>query len=265
MAHGYKEVFASSTMSIPFGYTKLSQQAADWEYLYYYLHQFSGSNAELNGLDDQDFNFRGMNNVDCEAGAWQDNLTINHYGVTTLRPYKDIQKRTGSVDGWLADLVSHNWKFNFNGTGGNTSAADTTSDTEGENALREWLDVLMPWKVEITQIRLQGIRTIDIGGRGGISATNTDSIPEGQFPNTTDARDPLPGKTHENFRGAIKTFEVWCNDGYNWLVQEEGEDCWVPAETITNVGSKANNKNAFTRVRKYETGLKKGDWSKVFT
>jgi hypothetical protein len=224
MAHGYKEVFASSTMRIPFAYTKMALQAIDTEG---YIH-YSGNNHEFNALDDQDFNFRGMNNVYCEAGAWQDNLSIGHYGVTTLRPYKDIQKRTGAVDGWLADLVSHNWRFNFADPyrGGFSSKADTTTDTDRENALREWLDVLMPWKVEINAIRLQGIRTIDIGGRRGINGTSTDTIATGALPDTTDARDPLPGKVHENFRGAIRTYEIWCNDGYDWLVQEEGDDCW---------------------------------------
>jgi len=32
MAHGYKEVFASSTMDIPFSFTKLAQQEMDVEY-----------------------------------------------------------------------------------------------------------------------------------------------------------------------------------------------------------------------------------------
>jgi hypothetical protein len=149
MAHGYKEIFASSTMSIPFGYTKVALQAVDMELTNDDDSEraFSGSQHEFNALDDQDFNFRGMNNVDCEAGAWQDNISIGHYGITTLRPFKDIQKRTGAVDGWLADLVSHNWHFNF--AAGAPSDADTTEDTTRENALREYLDVLMPWKIEI--------------------------------------------------------------------------------------------------------------------
>jgi hypothetical protein len=66
MAHGYKEVFASSTMRIPFAYTKMALQAIDTEGSIHY----SGNNHEFNALDDQDFNFRGMNNVHCEAGAW---------------------------------------------------------------------------------------------------------------------------------------------------------------------------------------------------
>jgi hypothetical protein len=76
--------------------------------------------------------------------------------------------------------------FNFADTGDNgfSSKADTTTDTERENGLREWLDVLMPWKVEINAIRLQGIRTIDIGGRGGIPGNTTDSPSTGMFPST---------------------------------------------------------------------------------
>jgi len=44
----------------------------------------------VNGFDDQDFNFRGLNNIENSCGAWHDNLTIGHYGVKTLRPDKDI-------------------------------------------------------------------------------------------------------------------------------------------------------------------------------
>jgi hypothetical protein len=163
-------------------------------------------------------------------------------------------------------LVSHNWRFNFADPyrGGFSSKADTTTDTERENALREWLDVLMPWKVEINGIRLQGIRTIDIGGRRGINGTSTDTIATGALPDTTDARDPLPGKVHENFRGAIRTYEVWCNDGYDWLVQEEGDDeCWVPATNIVNPGTNAYDVGGFSRVKKYHTFLGKGQWSKI--
>ena len=263
MAHGYKEIFASSTLNIPFGYTKLAQQALDTEFkLTVFPQFFAGTNYESNFWDDQDFNFRGMNNVHCEAGAWQDNLTIGHYGVTTLRPNKDIQKRTGATDGWLADLVSANWRFNF--AQWDSSAADTTSDTDSENALREFLTVLMPWKVEINEIRLQGIRTIDIGGRRGVSATDTDSYDTGELGNTDDLNDPLPGKVKENFRSAVRTFEVWCNDGYDWLVQEEGQDAWKNARFVTTPGARADDPNAFKFVRKYSTGATKGDWSKIF-
>lgn len=115
-----------------------------------------------------------MNNVNCEAGAWQDNLTIGHYGVCTLRPEKDIMKRTGAPDGWIADLVSSRWKPDFANSahGGNSSAADThVCGDEDWNANREFLDVLMPYKLEINEIRLQGIRQIDIGGRQGFSVS----------------------------------------------------------------------------------------------
>jgi hypothetical protein len=53
MAHGYKEVFASSTMRIPFGYTKVALQAVDIELSNGDgVSKFSGSQHEFNALDD---------------------------------------------------------------------------------------------------------------------------------------------------------------------------------------------------------------------
>jgi hypothetical protein len=71
-------------------------------------------------------------------------------------------KRTGSPDGWVADLVSSKWSWNFNDpdatVAGKSSAADTSNNDGEENANREYLDVLFPWMMEINSIRLQGIR-----------------------------------------------------------------------------------------------------------
>lgn len=154
-----------------------------------------------------------MSNVACEAGAWHDNLTIGHYGVSTLRPKKDVMKRQGAPDGWISDLHSSNWTFNFEGSG-DSSAADTSAGAE-ENANREFLDVLFPFKVEITEIRLQGIREISIGGHGGLGSEDDFPITAGEL---DQLQNPLPPKVKENLRGAVKEFEVWCNDGYDWLV-----------------------------------------------
>lgn len=71
---------------------------------------------------------------------------------------------------------------------------------------------------------------------------------------------------HENFRSAITVFEVWCNDGYEWLVQKEN-DCtnkWHRAEDIVNPGKRASDKNGFDNVKKYRTNAQPGDWAEVF-
>ena len=61
MAHGYKEVFASSTLDVPFGYTKMAQQAIDTEWLRWWWWHFKvntqANDWESNYFSDQDFNF----------------------------------------------------------------------------------------------------------------------------------------------------------------------------------------------------------------
>lgn len=204
MAHGYKDIYASSTLDVPFGWTKRAQQQQILNYTSFYnsglassslrIEHGAANNYESNFWDDQDYNFRGLSNVHTEAGAWHDNLCIGHYGLTTLRPRYDIERRTGATDGWLADCLSPNWRFNFASDsssaadvsacrgsssrrghhGGGSSSSCGCSNRDKSNAYREFLTVLMPYPLEIYEIRTQGIRSIDIGGRRGVPATDTD-------------------------------------------------------------------------------------------
>jgi len=87
-----------------------------------------------------------------------------------LRPCNDIQKRTGAPDGWMADWLSSKWDFNFDGNCGSYLSADTcVPGDSSENANREFLDVLFPCKLEVDNIRIQGIKAINIGSKDALS------------------------------------------------------------------------------------------------
>ena len=144
--------------------------------------------------------------------------------------------------------------------------------------------------MEIKNIRIQGIREIEIGGRGGFNlnwnlyddypksfdrryahaqtslphanaqmeeANGDDTIdefveegfPEIIYPAQDNrevnkkelrsyeaAHDPLPNQTFENLRSAVTEFEVWCNDGYDWLVQSKNSDKWVSSGECISAG-----------------------------
>jgi hypothetical protein len=146
--------------------------------------------------------------------------------------------------------------------------------------------------MEIKNIRIQGIREIEIGGRGGFNlnwnlyddypesfdrryAHAQTSLPhanaqmeeakgddkmidefvEEGFPDKFKTRsykipdinkkelrsyeaahDPLPNQTFENLRSAVTEFEVWCNDGYDWLVQSKNSDKWVSSGECISAG-----------------------------
>jgi len=112
----------------------------------------------------------------------------------------------------MADWLSENYYPSFLDTTTGfppPSGVPGDADTDNFDANREWLVVTFPWLLEITSIRLQGIRNIAIGGHNG-GDTITDYINPGTF-------EPLPGLFDEELHGAIRQFEVWCSDGKNWL------------------------------------------------
>jgi len=63
--------------------------------------------------------------------------------------------------------------------------------------------------------------------------------------------------------GAIKEFEIWCNNGRNWLVQDQSDDSWVVAETIIHPTSSTSTED-FSSIKKYDTGAT-NEWEKIFT
>jgi len=85
----------------------------------------------------------------------------------------------------MADWLSSKWDFNFDGNCGSYLSADTcVPGDSSENANREFLDVLFPCKLEVDNIRIQGISSINIGSKDALNDSK-------KIAN----RDPLPNAT----------------------------------------------------------------------
>ena len=68
---------------------------------------------------------------------------------------------------------------------------------------------------------------------------------------------------YEELHGAVRQFEVWCNDGKNWLVQDAVTNQWVVAETIITPTDEADEVNGFLNIKKYNTNVGK-NWDQIY-
>ena len=92
--------------------------------------------------------------MEYENGPFHDNICIGQYGVSTLKPKRDIMKQTGSADGWFADWLCKKWDW-FIGYLLPVIPRSIMSDcTSSDNGNREYLDFTFPFLLEVTQIRL---------------------------------------------------------------------------------------------------------------
>lgn len=95
--------------------------------------------------------FVGIGNLEEMNGPEHNNLCIGQYGSSTLRPCADIQKRTGSTDGFFFDWLVKD----FETCGGDRPPSGTNDEeaSEKNNANREYLDVRFPCLYELKDIR----------------------------------------------------------------------------------------------------------------
>jgi hypothetical protein len=49
-------------------------------------------------------------------------------------------------------------------------------------------------------------------------------------------QNPLPAANHQNIRSAVTEFEVWCNNGYDWLTQRDHSEKWKPVQECATAG-----------------------------
>ena len=193
--------------------------------------------------------------MEYENGPLHDNICIGQYGVSTLKPERDIMKQTGSSDGWFADWLCEKWDW-FNQCAADMSDCGSSSYDNGN---REYLDFTFPFAIEMTQIRLQGIREIITGGYA--CDKNSYGKPDVPIPPLEEIGASLPcpdiTQTSLPLRSRIDKFEVWCNDGNNWLVVDKDKK-WNKASEVVhfcNSKDKAKDEEPYEKVFKFETHL----------
>ena len=113
--------------------------------------------------------------------------------------------------------------------------------------------------MEVTQIRLQGIREIITGGHAcDKTSYGNNDVP---IPPLEEIGADLPcpdiSETTLPLRSRIDKFEVWCNDGNDWIVVDDNNEWKKAADVLkfTKQCHDANDLKPFKDVKKFKTSL----------